>query len=106
MRTRIAVVAAVVVAPSVFARNALLAEAAFDGRARVEFLNDGTPLGRLLWECSPGEQLLTSSAPYHQQCVAAAVQERASVVANDVRRAADRYEAEPREYIADRPSVR
>ena len=57
MRTRIAVVAAIVfvVPSSAFARNAILAEAPPDGRARVEFVNDGPPLGRLWWEGSPGE---------------------------------------------------
>ena len=105
MRTRIAAVA-VVVPSFALAENAILAEAAPDGRTRVEFVNDGIPLGRLLWEGSPGEQLLTSSAPNHQQRVVAAVQEDVSVVANDVRRAPDRYEAERREYIADRPSAR
>ena len=89
--------AAVVVVPSsAFARNPILAEAPPDGRARVEFVNDGTPLGRSPWEGSPGEQLLTSSTSYHQQRVVAAVQEKASVVANDVGRATYRYEAAPR----------
>ena len=71
MRTRIAAVA-VGVPSFALAQNAILAEAAPDGRTRVEFVNDGIPLGRLLWEGSPGEQLLTSSALNHQQRVVAA----------------------------------
>ena len=98
MRTRIAVVVGVVVPPSVFARNAILAEAAPHGRARVEFVNDGTPVGRSLWEGSPGEQLLTS----FRLVLPAA---RRGVRSGDVgsrqrrRRACGQVRGEPREYI-------